>query len=119
MNIQKDFKAAKTRRTKELNFLSLVGKDDIPGAKNMFTESLETGMLNVNARDEQGLTALEMCKSADMARLLVELGVNVHEKGGTGKTPFAAAMDTGHEEVAEVLKHAGADSRRDRVGLTP
>ena len=52
-------------------------------------------------------TALHFCETADMAILLVENGVNIHETNIDGETAIKSAYDDGFQDVVDYLTSLG------------
>ena len=68
---------------------------------------------NITILSGPPLTLAAYCGHADAARLLVEAGADPHRKDVDGLTPFECAMRKGHTAVADVLRAAGGEQRRD------
>ena len=78
---------------------------------------------NVNAKDEDGLTAL-YCSAAeghrDVAELLISRGADVNARSKDGFTALHVAAYEKHKAVVELLLSKGADiSLRNDAGYTP
>jgi ankyrin repeat protein len=66
------------------------------------------------ARDEVQRTSLHMASSSgnlDIARLLLEHGVEVEAEDISDRTAYQIALDNGREEVARLLLVHGAANR--------
>ena len=64
-----------------------------------------------NATNALGDNALHcVCVWGDLeaARILIEGGININQKGEHGFTPLAVAEDFGHAGIAELLRSLGA-----------
>ncbi len=61
------------------------------------------------------MTVAALCGRAEAARLLADAGADLHLKDAEGLTPYECATRKGHAAVAEVLRAAGAESRRDTL----
>jgi ankyrin repeat protein len=67
---------------------------------------------SINATNALGDNALHcVCLWGDLeaAKLRVEHGINIHQRGELGFTPLRVAVDFGHPEVAEFLLASGAN----------
>ncbi|MDE7140592.1 MAG: ankyrin repeat domain-containing protein [Treponemataceae bacterium] len=77
---------------------------------------------NVDAKDNQGITALMYAirkGKKDMAELLIKSGANVNAKDDAGRTALMLAASNGHKDIAELLIKSGADvNAKDNNGLT-
>jgi len=75
---------------------------------------------DVNARDNEGYSALHVVRSLDMAVLLISHGAEVNTADNYGLTPLHNAVLEGYREIVEVLIEHGADvnSMEDK-GFTP
>jgi ankyrin repeat protein len=68
--------------------------------------------VNVNARDEQGGTALmlaAMANKVEVVKLLLEHGADVNAQSDGGNTALIAAAGKGNLEILQLLVDAGAD----------
>jgi len=66
---------------------------------------------DLNATNALGDNALHcVCVWGDVeaARVLIEAGININQKGEHGFTPLAVAEDFGHPGLAELLRSLGA-----------
>jgi len=66
---------------------------------------------DVNSTNALGDNALHcVCVWGDLeaARVLIEAGININQKGEHGFTPLAVAADFGHAGIAELLLSVGA-----------
>lgn len=70
---------------------------------------LDRGAAHLHWSDEHTLLA-EAARRGDiaMARLLIERGANLHDVGRDGLTPLAWAIREGRNELADLLRRAGA-----------
>lgn len=69
---------------------------------------------SINDTNALGDNALHcVCGWGDMeaARLLVENGINVNQRGELGFTPLNVALVFGHQDLADFLLEQGADPR--------
>lgn len=67
---------------------------------------LEDASIDVNNRDDQGITALHLAAvkgDAVIARMLIEHGADPGAVNLEGKTPVAIAQSRGHEETVDVM----------------
>jgi uncharacterized repeat protein (TIGR01451 family) len=75
---------------------------------------------DVNAKDENGLTPLHVAATRygkkEVAELLIAKGADVKAKNKGGKTPRIIAEESGHKELAELLRKKEASSSEE-VGL--
>ncbi len=68
---------------------------------------------SINATNALGDNALHcVCVWGDLdaARLLVQHGINIHQRGEFGFTPLRVAVDFGHRAIADLLLANGADA---------
>lgn len=84
------------------------------GVPQALIDSLEK-MRNTIIVTGAPLTLAVLCGHAEAARLLVEAGADLHRKDAEGLTPYECAMRKGRAEVAEVLRAAGGERRRDTL----
>ena len=92
-------------------FLTLCESDDTAKIE----EALNNGA-NVNARDEDGNTALHWEYRGDIARVLLEHGADVNAKNNDGSSVLRCATSP---EVLDLLIEYGADvDARDDSGMT-
>ena len=64
---------------------------------------------DVNAKNENGYTALHWAAESDdrrMARLLIERGTSPRQKNDEGLTPLDLALASGHDALAALLRSA-------------
>jgi ankyrin repeat protein len=62
------------------------------------------GKANVNtARESDGMTALMFSRSADMTKLLMESGADIHAKNYLGMTALMYAQESKDMEIAKLL----------------
>ena len=84
---------------------------------------LSSGMVDVNSKDEDGLTPLRAAAkkgSKKVAQLLIESGADVNVADKHGETPLHRAAERGHKEIAQLLIESGADVNVvDEGGRTP
>jgi uncharacterized protein len=59
---------------------------------------------------DQKLIAAAYANDVDAARELIEAGADVNLADGQGVTPLAHAEQSGYEEIAAILRDAGASS---------
>jgi len=64
---------------------------------------------DTNALGDNALHCVCVWGDIEAAKLLVENGINVHQKGEFGYTPLRVAADFGHPLIVEYLLAAGAD----------
>jgi ankyrin repeat protein len=75
---------------------------------------LVTAGANVNARDEDGETALHEALDDDVVKALIKAGANVNVRNNNGETPLMTNVSV---EVLKILVAAGADIHaRDTAG---
>ena len=78
---------------------------------------------NINAKKENGLTALHLAamkEITEIAKLLIENSADVNVKDKRGYTPLHLAAYFGKKEIAELLIAADADVNvKSKRGLTP
>jgi len=83
---------------------------------------LDAGV-NVNARNESGLTPLHFATSvgnADIIKLLIEAGANVNARSEDGDTPLHDAARYGNADIVKALLEAGAGvNERNEGGVAP
>ena len=87
---------------------------------------LLTKKVNLNIRDENGLTPLHFVSSnngisTDLAKLLINKGANVNAKDKDGNTPLHWAVDSENKEMIELLlTQKGIDvNAKNQHGYTP
>ena len=81
------------------------------GHADAVEELLKTPGIDVNAKDDNGNTALlEAARFGHdhVARVLLAAGANTKVRDKDGKTPLMLAVAGGHDEVVVALKQAGA-----------
>jgi ankyrin repeat protein len=61
-----------------------------------------------NALGDNALHCVCVWGDIDAARVLIEAGININQKGEHGFTPLAAAENCGHVGVADLLRSLGA-----------
>lgn len=109
--------------TRDFDFREPAGRNEppaVPKGKLAYfdLEKVEAQLgkgLNVNARDENGNTALAMaitCRKPDLARKLVEAGAEVNTTRGDHTSMLALAIISGDRELVEYLLAKGADVNR-------
>lgn len=77
---------------------------------------------DVNALNADGDNALHWAVRRDdqeVARLLIECGINVNQYGDLGRTPLHEACSWGHGEMVRLLVEHGADLHAHTEGETP
>ena len=82
------------------------------GQKGVIQTFLKKGGINIDKRDEKGLTPLHYaCQkgSRDIVRLLIENGADVTMETNTSVTPLHLAVMSGNKEIIKMLADAGAD----------
>jgi hypothetical protein len=99
------------------DFFSAALSGDVTEVKRLLKRGVD-----VNARQEQGATALLLAVSnghRDVVELLVEAGVDVDAQDGMGRSAIGFASATGQTEIVKLLIGAGADvNARDARGRT-
>jgi ankyrin repeat protein len=75
---------------------------------------LESGV-DVNARDEDGMTPLHCCKDREVVKVLLKYRANIHARDNLGRKPLHCALDP--EVIQELLEAHGKDKYRDMRGL--
>lgn len=65
---------------------------------------------DINARDEDGDTALMMACSLDMTKLLLKNGADINAKNNNGRAVLHQALASEREELVSVLLDHGADA---------
>lgn len=103
----------------------------LAGDKEAFatTQALIAQGVNINARDENGRTALFLTTvgfehntmgSIAIAGLLLEHGATVDATDRQGRTPLITAAQNGHDALVQILISYGANiNAQDNDGLTP
>lgn len=78
---------------------------------------------NVNGQTTDGRTSLHLASQRGqyrVARILIELGVDVHRTSAGLNTPLHVAAETGHTSTSRLLiKHRADIHARNALGLTP
>ena len=83
-------------------------------------EKLLTVGADVNAKNEDGRTALHVAANERVAKLLLAKGADVNARSNNGETPLHIASGDGRKDVAEALLENGADMNAEtRAGKTP
>ena len=102
----------------DLNLIDAAGRDDATVFKTMLTLGA-----NPDARDQGNNTAILLAayhSNRSMVRQLIELHVDVNEKGSIGFTPLSAAAMRGDAVITDMLVKAGARINvHDDTGGTP
>ena len=123
--------AASTRRSSVKIFKSLIGYGADVNAKNndgetalMLTSSLEVAKLlidngaDVNAKDNGSSTALMWASSLDITKLLIENGADINAKDGYGHTALMRAVKWDSLNIAKFLIDNGADTKDSLTALS-
>lgn len=66
---------------------------------------------DTNALGENALHCVCVWGDLEAAKLLIESGVDINQRGEFGFTPLRVAVDFGFREVADYLIASGADSK--------
>ena len=88
--------------------------DQVKGVLDRVRDTADFGYVtfdDLNATNALGDNALHcVCVWGDIeaARVLIEAGININQKGEHGFTPLAVAEDFGHAGVAQLLRSLGA-----------
>ena len=82
---------------------------------------IDKGKTNVNEVDANGNTPLLLCKSFEIAMILLESGADPNKANAiTGETPLCRAIQLGDVDMVELLIHYGADiDKRSAHGISP
>ena len=92
---------------------------NISSAEEILTLFLDRGV-NVNHRDNDGVTALMLYTDKDMAKELLRAGADIHMADNEGNTALHYALLEGSEQAARYLIKKGADyNRANNQGETP
>ena len=92
--------------------LEAIDNDNVLEVKSL----LHTGA-DTNAKDNDGMTPLHVCRNANVARLLIDAGADVNAKDVDGMTPLHVCQNA---DVAKLLIDAGADvNAKNNDGNTP
>lgn len=76
--------------------------------------------LNINMRDERGCSLLHAVNDEDVAKYLIEIGVDVNARDRNGRTPLFRHSLFGNIGIMKILIEAGADvNAADKYGDTP
>ena len=123
--------AASTRRSSVKIFKSLIGYGADVNAKNndgetalMLTSSLEVAKLlidngaDVNAKDNGSSTALMWASSLEITKLLIENGADINAKDGYGHTALMRAVKWDSLNIAKFLIDNGADTKDSLTALS-
>lgn len=95
------------------------GNKQLPA--DLVKKLLDAGV-DVNARDEEGKTALFIFgeEPPETLRVLLEAGADVNARDNMQRTPLHSALGSGEEKMFEALVAAGADlNAQDEDGDTP
>jgi ankyrin repeat protein len=77
---------------------------------------------DVNALNPDGDNVLHWAvrrNDMEVARLVIECGINVNQHGDLGRTPLHEACGCGHREMVRLLVEHGADLYAQTEGETP
>ena len=77
---------------------------------------------DVNAVNADGDNALHWavgCNDLEAARLLIDCGIDVNQRGDLGRTPLHEACSLGHKDMIRLLVEHGADLYAQTEGDTP
>lgn len=97
-------------------FITAVENDDTSTVKAL----LELKPQLVSLKNKDGTPVLQLVKSVEMAKMLVEKGADVNGRTEYGETPLQSAAFNGQTEVAEYLISVGSKvSARGQGGGTP
>lgn len=123
--------AASSRRSSVKIFKSLIGYGADVNAKNndgrtalMLTSNLEIAKLlidsgaDVNAKNNNGGTALIWADKLEIAKLLIDNGADINAKDSLGHTALTQAVNWDRLEIAKLLIDNGADTKNSLTYLT-
>ncbi len=92
---------------------------EVEGAQTRLSERPE----DIDVADNAGNTPLQIASlegSAELVRILIEAGCDVHCKNNEKDTPLIDAVENGHLEVVQLLLDAGANPRQGNLnGVEP
>ena len=97
-----------SQRDKSIRLIQAIEAGDAPAVAATLADGA-----NPDARDREGLTALELATrygQTDIARALVQGGANIAMRNEEGNTPLAVAIYLQKPEIVELLLHAGAET---------
>ncbi|MBI2792521.1 MAG: ankyrin repeat domain-containing protein [Gammaproteobacteria bacterium] len=90
-------------------FLNTIKSGNYPRTRDLLSEP---GLNNIDACDNQGMTALSLAAQyghVNIVALLLEYYPSVNAKDSKGRTPLMWAIENGHEEVVRLLLENNAD----------
>jgi ankyrin repeat protein len=89
------------------------------GHLNIVQELLEHNA-PVNERNQYSITALHVCSTAEIARLLIQYGAEIEAREAEDNTPLHYASSTGSADVVQEIINNGADiNAKDDAAQTP
>jgi ankyrin repeat protein len=84
-----------------------------------FDKDLFVDVNATNADDENALHWAAQSNDLESARLLIEAGINIEQRGDLGRTPLHEAAAFGHRDMVLLLIESGADVHALTEGDTP
>jgi ankyrin repeat protein len=87
--------------------------------RETFDRDLFDDVNATNGDDENALHLAAHRNDLEAARLLIEAGINIDQRGDLGRTPLHYAVSFGHRDMVLLLIESGADVHACDEGDTP